>query len=258
MLFTVLARKAYLGNLQYRGSHMVQNLASSIFGFIYVSIWIGIGEGRELGDYGVTGMVSYVAFNQAVLWVTLFLGSGLGIPESVRTGQIVLDLLRPVHLFYLVMSREWGRILYQFIYKSLPIYLLYFFVFSLQLPSRPVTCVWTLMSLIAAAYLSICLGYLIGIAALWTTESTWFYWLNYSFTMLLSGFFIPVEWLPGWLRFLSLHSPYPYLQYYPVKIYLEHETFRVLAGSVFWCVLLTLICVGTTALARRRVEVQGG
>ncbi|WP_040949574.1 ABC transporter permease [Gorillibacterium massiliense] len=258
MLFSVLMQKSYRSKLQYRGSHLVQNIASSIFGFVYISIWVGIGEGRQLGEYGTSGMISYIAFNQAALWVAMFVNMGLGLPETVRTGQIAFDLLRPVHLFYQLMSREYGSVIYQFIYKSLPIFLLYLIVFSLETPHHFSTWLWTLAALLFASYINICINFLIGISALWTTESGWLHGLNYSFYMLLSGFFIPIEWLPRWLQGICAATPYQYQLYYPVRIYLERDSYSVLAGSVLWCFLLTLICLAVTVLARRRVEVQGG
>ncbi|TQR43601.1 ABC transporter permease [Paenibacillus popilliae] len=258
MLFFTLARKKYLSNLQYRSAHMVHNIASFMFGFIYISIWTGIGEGRPLGEYGLNGIVSYVAFNQASLWVAAFLTNGLGIQQSVRTGQIALDLVRPVHLFYQLMSKEWGQITYQFVYKFLPIYILYFFVMPLHVPSTIITYVWTAVALTLAAYISICLNYLIGAAALWTTESVWLYWVNYAFSMLLSGFLIPIEWLPSWLADISRSSFYPFLHYVPTRIYLGMESPSALLGSLMWCIVFTAACLAVTGIMRRKVEVQGG
>ncbi|WP_438431299.1 ABC transporter permease [Gorillibacterium sp. sgz500922] len=258
MLFAVLVRKAYRVNLQYRSSHLIHNLASSLFGFMYIFIWMGIGRTHELEGYGVQGMTAYVGFTQAALWVTTFATLGLGIPERVRTGQIALDLMRPVSLFYQTAVREWGQVGYQFLYKTLPIYLIYFFVFSLPLPTRFWTYPEVLAALAMGAFLSICVQYLIGVVSLWTTESLWFHWLNYAFSMLLSGFFVPVEWLPSWLRTASLHSFYPYLQYHPVKIFLQQESAAVLLPGLLWCGSLAAVCGAATVLARRKVEVQGG
>ena len=89
---------------------------------------------HSLGEYGANGIVGYIAFNQAILWITQFTTNGLGLEQAVRTGQIAVDLMRPVHLFYQAMSREWGQVWYQFLYKCIPIYVLYVFIFSLQLP----------------------------------------------------------------------------------------------------------------------------
>ncbi|CAM3824828.1 ABC transporter permease [Marinicrinis lubricantis] len=258
MLYFVLASKAYARNLHYRGAHMVHNIASALFGYMYACIWIGIGENRSLGDYGLQGMVSYIAFTQASLWISGFLTNGLGIPESVRTGQIALDLMRPIHLFTHLMSREWGQIAYQFIYKSIPIYLLYTFVFSLQVPTQISQIIYCFIGLGCAAYIAICIHYLIGASALWTTESSWLYWCNHALMMLLAGFFIPLEWLPDWLQKVSWMSPYPFMLYVPTRIYLGFEGGALLIGSLCWCAVMTILCIGVTHILKRKVEVQGG
>lgn len=258
MLYFTLASKAYARNLQYRGAHMVHNIASAMFGFMYACIWIGIGADNALGEYGTQGMVGYIAFTQASLWISGFITNGLGIPQAVRTGHISLDLMRPVHLFTHLMAKEWGQIAYQFVYKSIPIYLVYYVVFSLKLPGTPSTLLLVALALAGAAYLSICMNYLIGASALWTTESSWLYWGNHAMINLLAGFFIPIEWLPGWLQTIAWWSPYPYLLYVPTRLYLGFGDVSYLWGTLFWCVLLTLACLLATGFLRRKVEVQGG
>ncbi|SDS39193.1 ABC-2 type transport system permease protein [Paenibacillaceae bacterium GAS479] len=258
MLFFALARASYSRNLQYRASHLLHNVASALFGFIYLSIWTGIGEGRDLGSYGMSGLVSYVALNQCLLWVTAFTNYGLGLPQLVRTGGIAIELARPVHLFYNMMSREWGNIGYQFLYKSVPIYLLYLVVIPLRLPHSISTVFAFLAALFCAAYLSLCVQYLIGAVSLWTTESQWLHWLNHAMLTLFSGFLIPIEWLPGWLGWFSRWSFYPYLQYIPTRIYLGMEGISALLPSLAWCAGLTLLCLAVTGLMRTKTEVQGG
>ncbi|AJY75514.1 ABC transporter permease [Paenibacillus beijingensis] len=258
MLFLVLARKTFDRNLQYRSAHMIHNIASALFGFIYMSVWRGIAEGRSLGEYGTAGILSYVAFNQCILWITSFQTNGLGLPQAVRTGAIALELMRPVHLFYQLICRESGQIAYQFLYKFLPIYAVYFFALPIRVPQTAAAWLWTSLALLLAAYISLCIQFLIGAAALWTTESTWMYWSNYALSTLLSGFLIPVEWLPGPLAMISRFSFYPYLQYVPSRIYLEMDGPERLIGALIWCVCLTAVCVAATAIMRRKVEVQGG
>lgn len=48
-LYRVLATKAYARNIQYRGSHLLHNFASAIFGYLYACIWIGLGRDHSLG-----------------------------------------------------------------------------------------------------------------------------------------------------------------------------------------------------------------
>lgn len=258
MLFAVLIKKAYDRNLQYRASHAINTVASAIFGLIYVSIWKGVGTTGGASGYTLETVIHYVAFNQVCLWITVFMTKGLGIDQSVRTGQIALDLMRPVHLFYHLMCREWGQIAYQLLYKSLPIYLLYVWTLDLPVPRSASTWALTIMALVLAAYMSICINYMIGVAALWTTESQWLFWVHISLSSVLSGFLIPNDWLPAWLQGIAKMTPYPYMQYVPTKLYLGMESAPILLGSLIWSLFLTLLCFAATAIVRHKVEVQGG
>ncbi|MFH5185514.1 ABC transporter permease [Paenibacillus sp. TAB 01] len=259
MLFPVLIKKAYQRNMQYRASHIINTAASAAFGLIYVSIWKGIGQPAGGDGYTLDNVIHYVAFNQVCLWITLFITNGLGIERSVRTGQISLDLMRPVHLFYHLMCREWGQIGYQLLYKSLPIYILYIITLHLPVPTSAVTWLGTAAALTMAAYMNICINYLIGVTALWTTESNWLFWVHNAISTVLSGFLIPVDWLPGWLQTVSRLSFYPYMQYFPSKIYLGlTQASAVLSVSLLWCILLTALCLAATSVVRKKLEVQGG
>ncbi|WP_239629816.1 ABC transporter permease [Paenibacillus sp. H1-7] len=252
-----LARKSYAKNLQYRKAHILRMLASVAIGYVYMSVWTGVSGGESLGAYGMHGMISYIAFNQACIWI-LLTTNGLGIDAMVRTGQIASELMKPMHFFWYMLSKEWGQSFYQFVYSTLPILLIYVLLLGIRTPEHPINWLWTLLALFFSAYLSLCIGYMIGITALWTTESRWFSHVHHGFNMLLSGFFIPVEWLPGWLKNVSLLTPYPCLQYIPARIYLEMDSVSSLKLSLVWSVLLTAVCFALTHAVRRKVEVQGG
>jgi ABC-2 type transport system permease protein len=260
MLFVTLFRKAYNVNLQYRGAHLVRTVTSLIFGYIYISIWVGIGADHSLGAYGTEGMIAYVAASQSILWLTLFITYGLGIESMVRTGNISLEFIRPVHLFPHLLWKEWGKIGYSLIYRTIPIYTFFAFVFSLPLSPRPMTYVWTAASILMASYLNICINYLIGVTSLWTGEARFMYWLHYAVAMLISGFFIPIEWLPPVLQNIASWTPYPLIQYAPVTIFLETNgaPLRTLLLALAWCVGFTAVCFPATAWMRRKLEVQGG
>ncbi|WP_309121984.1 ABC-2 family transporter protein [Paenibacillus sp.] len=260
MLFATLFRKSYRVNLQYRAAHAVRSVTSLIFGYVYISIWIGLGADHSLGEYGTEGMIAYIAANQSILVLTLFITYGLGIETLVRSGNISTELIRPVHLFPQLAAREWGKIGYNFIYRALPIYAFFAVVFSIPLPERLITYASAAASLLMASYISICINYLIGAVSLWTGEARFLYWLHYAVAMVISGFFIPIEWLPGPLQAVAAWTPYPYIQYAPVTIWLETNDApaAALATAFGWCAAFTALCYGVTAWMRRKVEVQGG
>jgi ABC-2 type transport system permease protein len=257
MLAWVLARGMFESRLQYSASHAVRTAASVIFGLIYASIWKGIGEQHALGAYGKAGMTAYIAFNQVILWIS-FTRRGLGLEERVRTGQIALDLARPIGLFAFAAWQEAGSILYNALFTAVPLYLVYVGFLGLPVQRDPLVWLWTVAALAAAAFASVCIAYLIGVAALWTVESRWLDLFNYTLNFLLSGFLIPIEWMPGPLRTVAEWSPYPLFQSIPAQLYLGKAGPERLLQSLFWCVLFALLAAAATRIVKRKVEVQGG
>ncbi|MBN2981414.1 MULTISPECIES: ABC transporter permease [Cohnella] len=257
MVLWVLARSMVQSRLQYSVSHAVRTAASVIFGMIYAAIWQGIGEQDSLGDFGTEGMVAYIAFNQVILWLT-FTNYGLGLAERVRTGQIALDLARPLHLFAFAAGREAGSMAYNALFTALPLYFIYFWIYDLSIPRDPAVWLWTAAALLMAVYAALCIAYAIGLASLWTVEGYWLHMLNYSVNFVLSGFLIPIQWMPEWLQTVAGFSPYPIFHSIPTQLYLGKTGPGTLLVPLLWCALLTAGALAATKAVKRKVEVQGG
>jgi ABC-2 type transport system permease protein len=253
----VLAKSMFESRLQYNTSHAIRTVASIVFGLIYVSIWQGIGKEHVLAGYGAAGMIGYISFNQVILWLSTTT-HGLGIEERVRTGQIALDLVRPVHLFWFSTAREAGSMIYNAMFTSLPLYVLYVTFLGLPVPQDPLVWLRTALALIMASYSGACIGYCIGVTSLWTIESRWFTLFNYSFSFVLSGFLLPIEWMPTWLRYVAEASPYPIFHSVPTRLYLGKAGAASLLIPFAWCIAFTLGSLAMTRIVRRKVEVQGG
>lgn len=259
MLYMHLGRRGYLRNTAYRWSHMVNNLASAIFGFIYISLWQAVAPVVSQGDpYTRTTMVGFVVMAQIFAWITLFLPAGLGIQAWVRTGNIALEMARPVPFFPLVLAREAGNIAYHALYRSVPVALLFGLAVGLPAPGSALAVLLTIPSLLLGAYVGLCLVYTVGMTSLWTVEVRWAHWLYYSCATLLSGGWIPADLLPGALGQVAPYLPFAAQMFYPVRIYLGLSGPEGLAVQAVWAVVMTLWCLGLTHQGLRRLIVQGG
>lgn len=259
MVYWEIIRKSYSRNLQYRLAHLVNNFASAIFGFVFIAIWAGVLEGKEMASaYDAKTMSHYISFNQSVLWITTFLTAGLGIQISVRSGAVSLDLMRPVNYFLYVISQELGRIFYNFFYRSIPVGLVLGIMAGFYLPKHPLTFFWTLLSLLLAVYLGLLLFYLTGASSFWTTEIRWAHYITLSLIFGLGGQMLPVELMPGFLGKMTPYLPFAGVIYYPTMIFLEKLSPQMIMVQAGWAVVLTAICLFVTKMARRKVEIQGG
>ena len=93
MLYFTLASKAYARNCS-TAAHMVHNIASAMFGFMYACIWIGLGADYALGDYGTQEWSVISPLHKRALGFQ-FRHEWPRHSQAVRTGHISLDLMRP-------------------------------------------------------------------------------------------------------------------------------------------------------------------
>lgn len=257
-VYSMLAHKAFRRNVQYRASHLITNIASLIFGFIYIAIWQAATATGGTGDYDPTHFARYVAFNQALLWITIFRENGLGIPQSIQTGAISLDMMRPVDYHTMMMVRELGNIWYSLWFRTLPLAGLFALAIGVHTPSNLERVGLLVLAILMAVYNGLCLHYIAGLMGFWTIQARWAIQLLHTAHFGLSGFMVPVDLLPGALSTLAAYSPFSSLQYFPARIYLELSGAEALVIPAAWVLILTAVCRALTHLARRKLEIQGG
>lgn len=259
MVYWRIIRKSYRRNLQYRLSHLINNLASSIFGLVFIAIWAGVLKGKEVhGPYDLQTMGQYIAVCQSVLWMTTFLSPGLAIPVGVRSGAVSLDLIKPVHYLWYMLSQEFGRILYNALYRSLPIALLLSLAVGFHFPSSFSVFLLFALSLLLGTYVGLLLFYLTGLASFWTTEIRWVHYILLSLVFGLGGQMIPSDLLPGVMGNIAPYLPFSCMIYYPVMTFLQLAGPEAIIIQGSWALVLTGIALAVTTLARRKVEIQGG
>ncbi|MGG1661475.1 ABC transporter permease [Brevibacillus sp. NRS-1366] len=259
MVYWRIIRKSYCRNLQYRLSHLINNLASSIFGLVFIAIWAGVLQDKQVhGPYDIKTMGYYIAICQSVLWMTTFLSPGLNVQMGVRSGAVSLDLIKPVHYLWYVLSQEFGRIAYNAFYRSVPIGFLLGLAVGYYFPSSPLTFLWFALSILLGTYVGLLLFYLVGLSSFWTTEIRWVHYILLSLVFGLGGQMIPLDLLPGVVGRIALYLPFSSMIYYPVMTYLELAGAAGILIQASWAFLLTCAALFMTRQARRKLEIQGG
>ena len=259
-----LARNGFRRGLQYRGAHMLNNLASAVFGVVFVAVWrsaLSGHTGKAIGatlHLTATWATHYVAVTQGLLWITVFLPAGLGIPEAVRTGQVVADLTRPTGFWVLHMAREAGGAAYNLLYRTLPV--LAGLAFLVGVP-RPATVGAALVALTLtglAVWNALCLHYLVGISSFWTTEARAAHNLLIVLMMSLGCGEVPLRVFPDALRVVLPWLPFSSLLSTPALAWMGSVTAPGAGAAAAWAVILAAMCGTATNAAQRRLAVQGG
>lgn len=256
--YWVLASKGFVQNLQYTASHLLNTIASAVFGVIYICLWKSVTPSSGFGGYAPMTMVHYVTLNQVTMWFTQFgIRVHAKIRDAVRSGNIASELMRPLDFFSYRVATEYGSMVYGLLFRGLPVGLM-LSMLGFYFPKHPATWAWTAVSLVLGAYIAITNLYLVGLTSFWTTEIRTAYWIESTLSLGLGGASMPLEVLPEPVFRLARWSPFACLTYNPARIYLEMSGPELILPAAFWALALTAIAQGLTILARRKLEVQGG
>jgi ABC-2 type transport system permease protein len=94
----------------YRQATLAGLATNTVFGFLncYVLLAVAHARGGPVAGYSATQLVTLVWINQGLL-ASVGLWSDLGLADRIRSGDVVADLLRPIHPVVNYLGTDLGR-----------------------------------------------------------------------------------------------------------------------------------------------------
>jgi ABC-2 type transport system permease protein len=260
-LYFEVARKSFRRQTVYRTSNLAGIGVNFFFSCLRVFIFTSVMAHRtQVAGYNLSQIVTYMCLTEALM-VTTVIG-GWELRDSVVTGQVAMDLVRPWDLFFYWLSRNIGRAVYFALFRGVPLFLLSWALFGIQLPRNESSAVLFLISLCLSILVSSVLGFLGNFAAMWATDARGVAGTVYTLMWFFSGFLLPPEFLPSWLQTLVWWLPFQALVYAPTMVYLgrvgRFERWELLVLQALWSLVLIGIGKAVLGAGRRKLTVQGG
>jgi viologen exporter family transport system permease protein len=257
-----LARGGYRRYAAYPAATWAGILTNSVFGFLQAYILLALYDTREdIGGYDATDTVTYVWLTQAMIGAVAVFG-WVDMSERITSGEIATDLARPVHPLRASLAFDFGRALYQTLFRGLPPLAVGAIVFDLEAPTSPV--IWTafLASIVLAIALSFAFRVLYNLSAFWLLDFRGPMLIAVTISLFLSGFVVPVRFFPGWLETFANATPFPSMVQRPVDLFVGKaegmELVTTLAVQAAWTAALFAVAYAVFAAGTRRLVVQGG
>ena len=248
--------------LQYRAAAMAGAGTQLFWGLIRMMIFLGFyASSTAPQPMSPEQAVSYIWLGQAMLILIMFRADG-EIAGMVRSGNVVYELARPVHLYRLWFARAVASRTAPLFLRMAPIYALALVLFGLQAPASAGAAAMFALSLVAAILMSAAVGVILTVSLLWTISGEGVTRIMPAFVWLTSGLIVPLPLYPDWAQPLLAFLPFRGLGDTPFRIYLgmtsNAEAWATLAHQAIWTVVF--VAVGHLLLARatRRLVVQGG
>lgn len=248
----------------YRLAMAAGAFTNSVFGLIKASITMGaIGAaGGTLAGYDAVTGATYAWLAQALIAPVNAFGNWQELALRIRTGDIAVDLARPVDPQLAYLAADLGRAAYTFIPRGAPPLLVGALVTGLALPTSPIPYLLGAISVVLAVMVSFSGIWLMNLSAFWLLDLRGVLALYMVASGLLSGLAIPVHWFPDWLAAIAQWSPFPSIVQVPIDIVTERITGLQAATAIgvqaAWCAGLLLLGKAVFRAGARRLVVQGG
>jgi ABC-2 type transport system permease protein len=256
--YAVITRVSASNELTYRANFYARFGFYTLFIYTFMSLWRAVYAEGGVRGYTHTQMVWYLIMTEFIAFTGG--GEGAAINEEVKTGAIVYQLGRPVHYVFYRFAAAVGQMLPKLAAFGLLAAVLGFaFVgplYSFRLAG--------ILPLIVSVALGVTINYfflmLIGLSA-FIMEDNAALFLVYQKVNFLLGLFLPVEFLPEWLRPVALNMPFSYVYWAPAKLFVDYspELFlQLLPRQLFWAVIACGLVLMAYNAAIKRLQINGG
>lgn len=265
MLYAAVAARAFRRYATYTAATLAGIFTNSIFGviisFTYIAVWE---QNPDAGGYDVSDALTYAWIAQALIMTVAIWGGGATdeLAERIRTGDVAVDLYRPVSFLGWWLASDLGRAGYHLLTRGLAPTLIGFSLFDLRAPASPVAAAGFLVAVLLAVVVSFALRMLVATSAFWLLDATGVRSLMIVLATFFSGLVVPLVLFPDSMQHGVMALPWAAFVQVPVDIWLGHRSgSAVVAGlgfSLAWAVVLLGVCSVVLRLATRKVVVHGG
>jgi viologen exporter family transport system permease protein len=257
-----LARRGYRRYAAYPAATVAGVFTNTVFGFMKGYILLAMFQHRDsIGGYDATDTITYTWLAQGLI-ATIYIWGWRDLALRIRTGDIAVDLSRPLDPLRTGLAYDLGRALYHAIWRGLPPLLVGAFAFELTKPSSLAGAVAFVASVALAVGVSFAWRFLYNVPAFWLLHYRGVMVMAIIVASLFSGFIVPIAFFPDWLQTVAYATPFPSMVQVPIDIFVGTvegaEIVKALAIQAGWLLALLLACRTAFAAGTRKLVVQGG
>jgi ABC-2 type transport system permease protein len=251
----------------YRIGALSEAVTNTVFGFLRAYILIALWHARPaLGGYDAADAVTFCFLTQALIGPVQIFG-GMELTERIRTGDVAIDLYRPVDLQGWWLADDLGRAAFALAFRTGPPLLTGFLVFRLAVPG-PVRWAEFALAVLLAMLVGFGVRYVAALCVFWLHDDRGVQAVSLVAALFFSGLLLPLVVFPGLLGQIADHLPWAALIQVPADVFLGKASYFGLHGAsgllaaygfqAFWAVVLLAAGRALTVAARRRLVIHGG
>src|SRR5690606_32841224 len=219
-LFWAIVTLSLRRHLTYRAATWAGLATNVFFGLLRAVVMVALfaGEGMVAG-MTLQDAITFTGLSQAVIaYLSIF--GWYEVMNSVYTGEVAVDLLRPLGYFRFWLAVDLGRALVALVLRGASVMLIYALFVDIAVPSHPTQWLALAVAILLSWLVSFTYRFLVNLSAFWTPNAAGIGRAAFGITWVLSGFYMPLRIYPEWFQALCRMTPFPSMVNIPVEVFL--------------------------------------
>jgi ABC-2 type transport system permease protein len=229
---------------------------------VYYFIWSAVYRGGlSIAGYNLAQMITYVSVGwmiRSFYWNTI----DQEMAYEVIEGKIAMDLIKPVSVQWMWISRAIGESAFRLGLLTLPTAVVVALVFPVQRPASRETFLLFILAVFGSFFLMAAINFMIGTCAIPLKSILALIRAKYWLIELLSGLLIPMAFFPDRVQKVLAWLPFEHIAYTPLQIYLgkldRATALRALGTQWLWVIALLWLAHAWWERAARKITIHGG
>ena len=254
-------------NFQYRASAIAGILTQLFFGIFYIMLYLALYESNNGAEtpMDLNNLITYMWLNQAFFSLIYPFFKDVELLNMIKNGNLAYEFIRPqnfyIKYFIKILS---SRIVACFL-RCLPILIIGMvlpYPYKISLPVSIHGFILFIISLLFSSLLVTGLSLIIHIITIYLVDHRGVVNMYTVTADLFSGGFIPLPFLPNWLKKIAYVLPFRYLGDLPFRVYSGDigivEGRGLLLNSILWTFIFFILGYLLTKVIYRKLVIQGG
>jgi ABC-2 type transport system permease protein len=229
---------------------------------VYYFIWSAVYRGGiAIAGYDLAQMITYVSVGwmiRSFYWNTI----DQEMAYEVIEGKIAMDLIKPVSVQWMWISRAIGESAFRLGLLTLPTAVVVALVFPVQGPVSRENFLLFLVAVFGSFFLMAAINFMIGTCAIPLKSILALIRAKYWLIELLSGLLIPMSFFPERVQRVLAWLPFEHIAYTPLQIYLgkldRTAALRALGIQWLWVIALLWLAHVWWERASQKITIHGG
>ena len=245
----------------YNGWFWANAVASVIGLLIAFSFWHAVyRHTAQIANMNLPTMISYVVI--AMILGNYVSGVGNRLSESIRSGEVAIELMKPYDLLLKLIWLDLGSKVSASVRNSLPLLVIGYAFLGVLAPVSLASGALFAVSAMLGVLIGTQFDLIIGVLAFWTVNIWGLRVLRGGILSIFTGTLIPVTLFPAWLLHISEALPFQSMVYTPVAIYTGAIPLRTVGMTLLiqaaWLIGLYVLVRLIWSAALRKLVIFGG